>query len=280
MMAGSVQAALAETAALLRGAGIADPARDARLLLAAALDIAPDRVTLALQDDVTASARERLDRFAADRQRFRPMAQILGHRMFWGRSFRVTSDVLDPRPETETLIATALSGRAPLRVLDLGTGSGAILVTLLAEWRLATGLGTDVSRAALAVAAANAEDRNVADRAAFRQADWLDGVTERFDLVVSNPPYVSQDELAGLAPDVRDWEPALALSPGPTGLESYRRIAPRLGAVLAEGGRALFEIGAAQGADVTQIFRAAGFASIAIRCDLDCRDRVIEIART
>jgi release factor glutamine methyltransferase len=188
--------------------------------------------------------------------------------------------VLDPRPETETLIARALAGAPPRRVLDLGTGSGAIIVTLLAEWPNAAGLATDVSGAALEVASANAAAHDVAGRVEFRQVDWLDGLTGCFDLVVSNPPYISRAELAGLAPDVRDWEPALALSPGPTGLESYQAIAPRLAAALAPGGRALFEIGADQGAAVREIFCAAGFRSVAIRPDLDGRDRVIEIVTT
>jgi release factor glutamine methyltransferase len=276
----SVQAALTEASARLRAAGIADPARDARLLVAAALEVAPDRVSLALQDILTGPVRERLDRFLAERQRFRPMAQILGQRMFWGREFCVTSDVLDPRPETETLIEAALAGAPPRRVLDLGTGSGAIIVTLLAEWPGTAGLATDVSSAALMVAAANAAAHDVADRVEFRPVDWLDGLTGCWDLIVSNPPYISKAEFAGLAPDVRDWEPALALSPGPSGLESYQRIAPRLAAVLAPGGRALLEIGADQGTTVREIFCAAGFESVAIRSDLDGRDRVIEIVTT
>ena len=161
-----------------------------------------------------------------ERARFRPMAQILGRRAFWGREFLVTADVLDPRPETETLVALALEAPAPARILDLGTGSGAILVTLLAERPRARGLGTDASPAALEVAAANAARHGVADRAEFARADWTEGLTGRFDLVVCNPPYVAGRDMAGLAPDVRDWEPAAALTPGPTGLESYIRIAP------------------------------------------------------
>ena len=277
MTPSGVQAALSETVALLRASGIAEPARDARLLLAAALGIAPDRVTLALREDMPGPALARLAGLLAERRRFRPMAQILGHRLFWGRRFRVTSDVLDPRPETETLIEAALAGRPPGRILDLGTGSGAILVTLLAEWPGATGSGTDVSEAALEVAAANAAAHGVSGRAEFRRADWLEGLAGRYDLVVSNPPYIAQAELARLAPEVRDWEPALALSPGPTGLESYRRIAAGLGAALVPGGRALFEIGADQGGSVAGILRAAGFGAISIRRDLDGRDRVIEV---
>ena len=166
-----------------------------------------------------------------ERARARPVAQIIGRRAFWGREFAVTGAVLDPRPETETLIALALAGPAPARILDLGTGSGAILVTLLAEWPGAQGVGTDIDAAALAVAAENAARHGVAARAAFRRADWTQGIVGRFDLVVSNPPYIPAAEVEGLAPDVRDWEPRHALTAGPTGLEAYaahrRRAWPR-----------------------------------------------------
>jgi release factor glutamine methyltransferase len=218
--------------------------------------------------------------FVGDRLRFRPVAQILGRRMFWGHWFKVTGDVLDPRPETETLVAAALAGPAPGRILDLGTGSGAILLTLLAEWPLASGVGTDASAAALAVAAENATAFGLDGRAEFRLADWWEGVAGQFDLVVSNPPYIPAAELAGLAPDVRDWEPAGALSPGPTGLESYRCIAAGLDAGLADGGRALFEIGAGQGAGVAAIFRAAGFGAVEVAADMDGRDRIVTVARS
>ncbi len=276
-MAQDVQAALTAAAATLRASGIPDRARDARLLVAETLGIAPDRLTLALRDVMPAPALARLEDMLAERRRFRPMAQILGRRMFWGRAFRVTGDVLDPRPETETLIACALAGPPPARILDLGTGSGAILVTLLAEWPEARGLGTDISRAALGVAAGNAAALDVAGRAEFVEADWLDGVAGRFDLVVGNPPYIAASAIAALASDVRDWEPELALSPGPSGLESYRSIAAGLGPVLLPGGRALFEIGADQGAAVAAIFRAQGYDSLVIRPDFDRRDRVVEI---
>ena len=209
------------------------------------------------------------------------MSRILGRREFWSLDLEIGPAVLDPRPDSETVVAAVLDlvadRHSPWRILDLGTGSGAILVTLLAEWPGATGSGTDVSEAALEVAAANAAAHGVSGRAEFRRADWLEGLAGRYDLVVSNPPYIAQAELARLAPEVRDWEPALALSPGPTGLESYRRIAAGLGAALAPGGRALFEIGADQGGSVAGILRAAGFGAISIRRDLDGRDRVIEV---
>jgi release factor glutamine methyltransferase len=268
----SVRAALAAGAARLAEAGVAHPGRDARRLMAAALGIPPDRLTLVLADAVPAAAAAVFERMLEERARARPVAQIVGRRAFWGRDFFVTGAVLDPRPETETLVALALAGPAPGRVLDLGTGSGAILVTLLAEWPQAVGLGTDIDAGALAVAARNAALHGVGGRATFRLADWLEGIEGRFDLVVSNPPYIPAAEVEGLAPDVREWEPRHALTAGPSGLEAYRRIAAGLGRVLAPGGRALFEVGAGQGGAVASLFAGA-----VVHPDLDGRDRVVAV---
>ena len=279
MTGASVREALAEAVRRLGAGGVPEPARDARLLVAAALGLPPDRLMLEPAAEVSPEALARLDGHLEERLRFRPVAQILGQRLFWGRWFRVTGDVLDPRPETEALVAAALAEPAPRRVLDLGTGSGAILLTLLAEWPQAIGVGTDASAAALAVAAGNAERLGLAARAEFTVADWWQGVAGRFDLVASNPPYIPAAEVAGLSRDVRDWEPAMALTPGPTGLESYRAIAAGLDAALAPEGRALFEIGAGQAAAVSAIFRAAGFGRVTLARDLDGRDRVVVVAR-
>ncbi len=274
-MTGTVQAALAAGAARLAAAGVPDAARDARRLMAAALGIGAGRLTLAAPEPLPPGSQEAFERMLAERARFRPVAQIVGRRAFWGRDFTVSSAVLDPRPETETLIALALAGPEPATILDLGTGSGAILVTLLAEWPGARGVGTDIDAAALAVAAENAERHDVAGRAAFRLADWTDAIGGRFDLVVSNPPYIAEAELAALAADVRDWEPRHALTPGPSGTESYARIAAGLGGVLAPGGRALLEIGAGQGAAVSALLGEAGYRA-RVHPDLDGRDRVVE----
>jgi release factor glutamine methyltransferase len=260
--------------ARLTDAGIDDAPRDTRRLLAHALGIAPDRLALHLRDPVDAAAQARFDGVIAARARRQPVAQIIGRRRFWGRDFAVTRDVLDPRPDTETLIAAALDRRAS-RILDLGTGSGCILLTLLAEWPDAQGKGTDMSAAALTVAAQNARSLGVADRATLIRANWTDMITGTFDLVVSNPPYIAADELPGLAPDVRDWEPHAALSPGPDGLAAYRAILPALPRLLAANARVLLEIGPTQGGAVAALARAAGFGRIAVLKDMDGRDRVV-----
>jgi release factor glutamine methyltransferase len=274
----SVRAALAAGALRLAGAGVPDAPRDARRLMAAALGVPPDRLTLLAERPLTEADAAAFERMLHERTRFRPVAQIVGRRSFWGRDFIVTGEVLDPRPETETLVALALAGPVPATLLDLGVGSGAILLTLLAEWPSARGTGVDIDTAALAVVRRNAQALGVADRVTLRQADWTDGLAGRFELVLANPPYVPEAELAALAPDVRDWEPRQALTAGPTGLEAYRRLAPALPAVIAPGGRALLEIGAGQGEAVAAIFRAAGFAKVTVHPDLDGRDRVIEAA--
>ena len=269
-------AALAGAVRQLAEAGIADPARDARRLLAHALDVPMGRLTLALAEPMPTAAAARFAAAIAERARHRPVSQITGRRSFWGREFLVTADTLDPRPETETLIAAALA-RPAARILDLGTGTGCILLTLLAEWPEAEGVGIDASAPALDVARRNATALGFAERARFALGDWAAGLAERFDLIVSNPPYIAADEIAGLAPDVRDWEPMLALSPGGDGLDAYRTLLPQAAALLEPGGRVLVEIGAAQGPAVAAIGRAAGLAP-AILPDLDGRDRVVSFA--
>ncbi|MCB6177294.1 peptide chain release factor N(5)-glutamine methyltransferase [Rhodobacter sp. Har01] len=258
----------------LRSAGIEDAASDARRLLAHALGIAPDRLTLVLPDEMTPLQVAAYEKALQARESRRPVAQITGQRLFWGRPFRVTADTLDPRPETETLVAEAL--RAPFTsVLDLGTGTGVLLVTLLAERQMASGVGTDLSPAALAVARANAESLGVVPRARFAIADWLDGIEGRFDLVVSNPPYIAASEMPGLAPEVRDHEPRLALTDEADGMAAYRALAAGVPSHLAPGGRLLLEIGPTQGRAVAAMLAAVGLTDIHILPDLDGRDRVV-----
>jgi release factor glutamine methyltransferase len=258
----------------LRAAGVEDPVRDARLLLAHALGFAPERLLLHLPDEMTPPQAGSYEAAILARIARRPVAQITGQRLFWGRSFRVTPDTLDPRPETEALVAEALA--APFtRVLDLGTGTGCILLTLLAERARATGLATDLSPAALDVAQENAARLGLSDRASFALSDWFGAVTGPFDLIVSNPPYIAAGEMALLDPEVRLHEPHLALTPGGDGLDAYRALARGAPAHLAPGGRVLFEIGPSQGQAVAGLLGAAGLTDIRVLPDLDGRDRVI-----
>ena len=217
-------------------------------------------------------AARRLDAAVDARAGGRSVAHVTGRQAFWGRDFAVTDDTLAPRPETETLVEAALA-EPFARVLDLGTGTGCLAVTLLAECPMAQGVATDLSEAALAVAARNAQAHGAAGRLTFVRADWWEGVSGRFDLVVSNPPYVAEAEMASLALEVLR-EPRLALTPGGDGLEAHRAIAAGLGAHLAPGGRAIVEFGAGQGAAVAAILLAAGLDEVALRPDMDGRDRV------
>lgn len=268
------QDALRRAVPLLRDAGIEDGSRDARVLLAHALGIGHDRLTLKLQDEMTEPQAALYDAALVARIARQPVAQITGRRLFWGLSFRVTRDVLDPRPETETLVAEAL--KAPfLKVLDLGTGTGCILLSCLKGMPMARGLGTDISDAALQVAIGNTRDLGLEARARFRKSDWFAQVTGAFDLIVSNPPYIAAEEMPALAPEVRDWEPHLALTPGGDGLDAYRAIARGAGARLLPGGRLLVEIGPTQGPAVAALFAASGLAEVRILPDMDGRDRVV-----
>ncbi|RMD90175.1 MAG: peptide chain release factor N(5)-glutamine methyltransferase [Alphaproteobacteria bacterium] len=266
--------ALAWASRRLREAGVEGPERDARILLAHALGVDRARLVLMLPEPVPEAARRRLEAAVAARAARQPVAQIIGERLFHGLRLKVTPDVLDPRPETETLVETALA--APFgRVLDLGTGSGAILLALLAARPEATGLGTDISEAALAVARENARRLELEQRASFRRADWWEGITGRFDLIVSNPPYIGEAEIAALAPETRDWEPRAALTPGADALAAYRAIAAGAAEHLAPQGRLIVETGAGQAEEVARIFAAAGLLDPRLVADLDGRPRVV-----
>ena len=271
----SAQAALVAATRRLAAAGVDGAAGDARALLAAAMDVPRDRLTLHLGDDLDAAVAARLNAMIARRLARMPVAKIIGRRAFWGRDFAVTADVLDPRPETECLIAEALRGPAPARLLDLGTGSGIIAVTLLAEWPGAWGLATDISAAALEVAGRNAGRHGVGARLGLCRSDWFARVTGGFDLIVSNPPYIAANEMPCLSAEVRDHDPEDALTDGADGLSAYRAIAAGAGAHLRPGGRVLLEIGWQQGAQVRDILSRAGFAEVASLPDLDGRDRVV-----
>lgn len=253
----------------LRDAGVPDPQGDLRRLFSWAFDGVPDEDWPDAQqcwDYFDDAIKKRVTRM--------PVSQIIGRRAFWRHDFEVTSDVLDPRPETETLVELALA--CPFeRVLDLGTGSGAIVISILADRPKARGVGTDLSEAALAVAARNADRTGVADRLTLKVSNWFEAVSGSFDLIVSNPPYIAAGEMAGLAPEVRDWEPRGALTDEGDGLSAYRAIAAGAGDHLTPGGRLMAEIGPTQAKDVRAIFRQSGLVEIFVHTDLDGRDRVV-----
>ena len=274
MSAPTAAQAMASAAARLRAAGVPDPARDARILLAHAASVDASRVTLIAPEEIAPEIAERFETLIALRAVRVPVSHLVGQRAFYGRDFKISRDVLDPRPETETLIELALS-EAFDTVMDLGTGSGCILVTLLAERAEARGLGLDLSEAACLQASANAVLHGVAARADIRQSDWFAAAAGRFDLIVANPPYLAKSEMAGVAPELRLHEPEMALTDGLDGLSAYRVIASQAQGYLTATGRVLAEIGWQQGPDVAQIFRDAGWGRVRILPDLDGRDRVL-----
>lgn len=267
--------ALGKGTGLLGFGGMGNSGRDSRALLAHALDIPVDRLILHADREISAAEMEAYEALLHRRLDHEPVSRIVGHRLFWGMDFQIGPQVLDPRPETETLVAAALETPMPRRLLDLGTGSGAIAVSLLAQWPESVAVATDLSAGALEVARANAERHGVADRLALIETDWFAGLDGSFELIVSNPPYIAAAEMAGLDPEVRDHDPEMSLTPGGDGLDAYRAIAAGLAAHLAPGGRVLLEIGPTQGAAVVELLEAAGLRAVTVLPDLDGRDRVI-----
>ena len=254
----TIDALLRQGAAVLSDAGVPDPAREARILWRAT----PDEDSAAY-----------LAKIAKRAQRV-PLSHVLGYRDFYKHRFIVTDDVLDPRPDTETLIEVALE--APFtRVLDLGTGSGCILLSLLAERSAATGVGTDISRFALDVASRNCTALELTARATFMQSDWCANVQGLFDLITSNPPYIAATEMADLQPEVRLHEPRCALTDEADGLSAYRIITRDALAHLARNGRLIVEIGPSQAAAVSAMMENVGLTDVQVIPDLDGRDRVV-----
>jgi len=281
-------AAIAATARMLRHAGIASPAGDARILVAKAAGLrAVDLISdpEAKLDDRSANLLVEMTR---RRSRSEPVSRILGEREFYGRTFEITPATLDPRPDTETVVEAALQvlneagalDGTPLRLLDIGTGSGCIVVTLLAEIPAATALATDISPAALAVALSNAEHHGVAERLQLRRSDLLESVAGRYNLLISNPPYIPTAEIAALDQDVVGFDPAAALDGGADGLAFYRRISQGLRSILAEPpdiSAAVFEVGAGQAHEVAEIFAGAGFSRHRVWQDLGGHTRCVAV---
>lgn len=268
-----ISEAIREAAALL--AATSDTARlDAELLMAHVLGVSRSELLLR---QVTAPTPPEFAALIVRRVKHEPVAHIIGEQEFYGRTFRVSPAVLIPRADSESVVESALAAApAARRIFDCGTGSGALLLTLLAELPGAQGVGIDASPAALEVARTNAAALGLADRAQFSLADWTQSGWDKglgqFDLVIANPPYV--EEGAELAPDVREYEPAQALFAGPEGLDDYRILVPQLPRLLTENGIAVLEIGASQAAAVSQIAANHGFVATAHK-DLGGRDRAL-----
>ena len=266
---------IGDAARLFEAQGLAYGMRDARRLMTAALGIKSDHLTLYLREAVAPEAAEVFSKFCERRAAREPVSRILEGRLFYGRWFKIGPEVLDPRPETEILVEQAL--KLPFHdLLDIGTGSGCIAVTLLAERSEAIALATDVSEGALRVASVNANAVSVSDRIQFSNSNWFEGVDGRFDLIVSNPPYIQASEMEGLEPEVLNGDPHIALTDFADGLTGYRHLAANAQAHLNPGGRILVEIGPTQAEDVVDLFLQAGLKTCSVYKDFDGRDRVVE----
>lgn len=278
----SVSEALQIIAQTFRAAGIDDADVDARVLAGHALHL--DRARLVSQSDRVLEAREvnAISGLAARRLKREPVSRILGRKEFWSLALAITPDVLVPRPETETVVEGALDfvvrnglRMEKLRILDIGTGSGALLVALLNELPNATGIGTDISRAALEAAQINVAQFGFESRSSLIACDMAAGVQGQFDLVVSNPPYIARGQIASLAPEVRDYDPMMALDGGDDGLTAYRSISADAKRILAQGGRLFVEMGAGQEPAVRELFTNAGLVVGIARNDLAGTPRVL-----
>ncbi|WP_312148237.1 peptide chain release factor N(5)-glutamine methyltransferase [Brevundimonas sp.] len=265
--------------AQLKAAGVDSPSIDARLLLEASTGVG--RVDI-LNDPYRVLDADRFAAFEAmiaRRLKREPVSRILGKKGFWKIMLNVTPDVLSPRPDTETLLDVVVRAFPPHRafdMIDLGTGSGAILLAALVERAGARGVGTDISTEAIAVARENAANLDLDGRCTFIRTEWAAGFADdSFDLVVSNPPYIPTADIAGLDPEVRDHDPHLALDGGPDGLQPYRDLAPEIARILRPEGVFAVEIGWDQGGAVKALFEAAGFTGVKVVKDLGDRDRVV-----
>ena len=275
--------ALASVTETFQLAGIENPRREARLSLCAASGVSQVALITAPLEPLGSAARK-VQEVAERRAMGEPLSRIVRKREFWGLSFAITPHVLDPRPETETIVEAALSilrdrREDQLHVLDLGVGSGALLCALLTEFGAARGVGVDISVDAADVAQGNLDACGLSERAEIRIGDWTSGLEGQFDLIVSNPPYIPTAHLPRLPREVRNFDPWLALDGGFDGLAAYRRIMPRSRSLLAPGGWLLAEFGANQAAGVNAIVNQCGFTDVTTYQDLAGADRIVAIRR-
>ncbi len=265
----------------LRAVGIDNADLVARDLLKRTLDVSDIDIVSNAEREIYSGKVNELKESLKRRIGGEPVSRIFGEREFWGIPFKITQDVLDPRPDTETIVDAALrrfAGDSPATILDLGTGSGCIVIALLKEWQRSYGVASDISEKVLAVARENAERAEIGKRLEFIRADWGDIINEQFDLIVSNPPYISNPEIPNLPPEVKNYDPILALDGGNDGLDCYRIIVREIKRLLKPGGCALLEIGFSQGEQVTRLVEDSGLSVMALHPDIAGIPRVVEIS--
>ena len=269
-----VQELLIASQAKLRECGISDPIRDARLLLADCLELRIQNLNLLNDSYISEIKISKFWRMVKERCKRKPVSKILGYRSFWGRDFEINENVLDPRGDTETLIELILDCKFD-NMLELGTGSGAIAITVLAECPEVTCVATDISEYALKTASTNSKRHGVERRLKLLHSNWFEKISGSFDVIVSNPPYISSEEYAQLSAEVVKYDPKISLTLGGDGLEAYREILSRALEKLSKNGHIFLEIGYTQANAVKHLFREAGFQQIKVHKDLGSRDRVV-----
>ena len=270
----TVQELLTASQAKLRECGISDPVRDARLLLADCLELRTQNLNLLNDSYISEIKISKFRRMVKERCKRKPVSKILGYRSFWGRDFEINENVLDPRGDTETLIELILDCKFE-NMLELGTGSGAIAITVLAERPEVTCVATDISEYALKTASTNSKRHGVESRLKLLHSNWFEKISGSFDVIVSNPPYISSEEYAQLSAEVVKYDPKISLTLGGDGLEAYREILSQALEKLSKNGHIFLEIGYTQANAVGHLFREAGFQQIKVHKDLGSRDRVI-----
>ena len=270
----TVQELLTASQAKLRECGISDPVRDARLLLADCLELRTQNLNLLDDSCISEIKISKFWRMINERCKRKPVSKILGYRSFWGRDFEINENVLDPRGDTETLIELILDCNFE-NMLELGTGSGAIAITVLAERPEVTCVATDISQYALNTARTNSKRHGVQNRLKLLYSNWFDKISGSFDIIVSNPPYISSKEYAQLSAEVLKYDPKISLTLGGDGLEAYREILSQAFGKLSKNGHIFLEIGYTQANAVGHLFKEAGFQQIKVHKDLGSRDRVI-----
>lgn len=281
MIPGTVGEAVKAVSGNLKSAGIDGSRLDARLIVAHAAEVTPETILIHPERELDAERRGEIANLMARRLAREPMSHILGVREFWSMTFEVSSDTLTPRPDSECLVESVLaevrdgSFTDTLSILDLGTGTGCILLALLRELPHAKGVGVDISADALAVAQRNADCHGLSERVEFRAGNWFAQMQGKFDVIVSNPPYIGTDEIALLEPEVAIHEPAVALDGGSDGLSAYRQICADAKGFLQPGGLLALEVGESQSAAVTTILKNRGGAGVRMKQDLAGRHRVV-----
>jgi release factor glutamine methyltransferase len=268
----TVGALLAAATARLDAAGLAAPRREARLVLALALGVDPAAMLGWPERAVDPEKARAAEALLQRRARREPLSRLAGHREFWSLDFALSPDTLDPRPDSETLIAAALADipdrAAPLRVVDLGTGTGCLLLALLSELPHARGIGVDIAPGAITTARGNAARLGLANRAAFQLGGWGSRIAGPADVILTNPPYIPCDEIAALPPEVLRYDPVAALDGGPDGLAAYRVLGPAIRDLLSAAGKAYVELGAGQVDQVARLMAEAGLRVAAVKRDL------------